>query len=156
MVRHTSNWACWTITFLCACSATVPPLPVQKLDTTRPAVLVIHPAGDKPVQLSSEELKQGMRMLFARGPLPGAPKGVKPRFILMSADPAAALKAAGYLQFCERFTGQRKDCWDVLNGSGGLDDSGTTELAVRFAFGEALRDAASAVGSSTPDHVRAV
>jgi len=95
-------------------------------------------------------------MLWARGPLPGIPRTGSPRFILTAADSGQLLKAAGYLQFCSHLTGQRRDCWDALSASGGLDDSGSRDVALRFAFGEALQDAASAVGSITPDQVRAI
>jgi hypothetical protein len=119
-------------------------------------VLVIRPGSYKPIKLTAEELKQAMRILYAQGPLPGAPKGGRLRLILTSADPSQMLKAAGYLDFCERLTGQRADCWDELNASGGLDGEGATFVALRFALGEALEEAASAVRSMTPTQVRAM
>jgi hypothetical protein len=143
--------ALWLITFLCACSAAVPVLPVQQ-----PGVLVVRPGGYKPVDLSRDELKQGMRMLYANGPLPGLPKHGKPRFILASTDPTEMVKAEGYLRYCQQITGKRFDCWDDLNASGGLDDEGATFVALHFALSEALEDAASAVGSMTPIQVRAM
>src|SRR5205823_3302041 len=115
-----------------------------------------HPGGYQPVQLTREELKQGMRMLYANGPLPGAPKGGKLRFILAGMDAAQMVKAAGYLQFCEHLIGKRIDCWDDLNVAGGLDDEGSTYVALHLALGEALQDAASAVKSMTPTQVRAM
>jgi len=148
----------WVVTFLCACSASVPTLPVQQREVLRsaPTVLVIRPHGYKPVDLTREELQQGMRMLYANGPLPGLPKGGKPRLLLASADPAHMIKAAGYLQWCEHITGKRTDCWDDLNEAGGFDDEGATFAALHFALGEALEDAAKAVGSMTPAQVRAM
>lgn len=148
------RWLAWAVTFFCACSAAVPALPVRKAGP-EPAVLVIRPSGYQPIELSREEYKQGMRMLWAHGPLPGVPRGGAPLLVLTSADQAQILKAAGYLQFCEHATGERKDCWEVLN-AGGLDDSGARDVALRFAFTEALQDAASAVSSMTPDQVRAI
>src|SRR4051812_31352794 len=90
MVRYLKSWAMWAITFLCACSSSVPTLPVQRAEVlgSAPTVLVIRPGGYKPVDLTREELQQGMRMLYANGPLPGLPKSGKPRLILASADPA--------------------------------------------------------------------
>src|SRR5262249_2293548 len=119
MIGPLKAWAMWTVTFLCACSVSVPLLPVQKLEVlgTEPAGLVIRPRGYQPVQLTAEELQQGMRMLYANGPLPGAPKVGRLRLILTSTDPSQMLKAAGYLQFCQHLTGQRTDCWDELNAS---------------------------------------
>jgi len=158
MTRSLRAWATWAISFLCACSAAVPALPVQQPETleTRPTVLVIRPGGYQPVDLSREELKQGMRMLYANGPLPGLPKGGKLRLILASADPAQMARATGYLDHCQRITGKRSDCWDDLNASGGLDDEGAAFVALHFALSEALEDAASAVGSMTPAQVRAM
>jgi hypothetical protein len=108
------------------------------------------------VDLSREEFRLGMRMLYAHGPLPGVPKGRAPRFILASADAAQMVKAEGYLQWCQRITGKRFDCWEDLNASGGLDDEGATYVALHLALGEALEDAASAVQSMTPTQVRAM
>jgi hypothetical protein len=158
MTRFLRAWATWAICFLCACSAAVPALPVPQPETlgAGPTVLVIHPGGYQPVDLSREEFKQGMRMLYANGPLPGLPKGGKPRLILASADPVQMARAVGYLDHCQRITGKRFDCWDDLNASGGLDDEGAAFVALHFALGEAVEDAASAVGSMTPTQVRAM
>jgi len=153
-----SVMATWMVSFLCACSAAVPKLPVQQPEAFEAStrVLVIRPGGYKPVDLSREEFKQGMRMLYANGPLPGLPKGGKPRLVLASADPVQMARTAGYLDHCQHITGQRTDCWDDLNASGGLDDEGATFVALHFALGEAIEDAASAVGSMTPAQVRAM
>lgn len=156
MARHLKAWALWALSFLCACSTAIPTFPVQRPDAPRNTVLLVRPSGYQPVQLTREELQQGMRMLFSNGPLPGVPRGGVPRFILASADPAQVHKTTGYLQFCERLTGERKDCWTALNAEGGLDDSGVLEVALRFAFAEALEDAARAVRSLTPEQVRAI
>jgi hypothetical protein len=148
----------WVVSFLCACSAAVPALPVQQPEAlgVSSTVLVIRPGGDKPVNLSREEFKQGMRMLYANGPLPGMPRDGRPRFILASADQVQMARAAGYLQYCQHITGKRMDCWDDLNAAGGLDDEGAAFVALHFALGEALEDAAAAVGSMTPTQVRAM
>src|SRR5262249_22591216 len=61
-----------------------------------------------------------------------------------------------YLQWCQHITGKRFDCWDDLNASGALDDDGATFVALHFALGEALEDAAAAVQSMTPAQVRAM
>jgi hypothetical protein len=148
--------AVWVVALLCACSTTVPGLPVQQRSASAPSVLVIRPGGYKPVDLSREELQQGMRMLYANGPLPGLPKNGRPRFILAGDDPMQRLKAEGYLRWCHHITGKRFDCWDDLNASGELDDEGATFVALHFALAEALEDAASAVRSMTPDQVRAM
>jgi len=58
-------------------------------------VLVLRPGGYRPVDLTPEELKQGMRMLYAHGPLPGLPKDGKPRFIPASANAAEMTRAVG-------------------------------------------------------------
>jgi hypothetical protein len=142
------------VTFLCACAAAVPELPVREKGAD---VLVVRPAGYQPVALSRDELRDGMRMLFSRGPLPGMPRGEAPRFSLASADPWQLQKAAGYLDHCARVGGgARRDCWEVLTPAGGLDGSGTREVALRIAFAEAIQDAASAVQSLTPEQVRAI
>jgi hypothetical protein len=145
-------WTGWTITFLCACTTAVPRF---EAEGHQPKVIVVRPAGYRPVELSDRELKEGMRMLWSRGPLPGAPRPEQPRFRLAKGDAEMLQKAADYLQFCEGMTGARTDCWGVL-GPAGLDAEGSLELALRFAFGEALRDAAAAVGSITPEQVRAI
>jgi len=158
MVQSVRAWVMWAVTFLCACSASVPALPLQQPEAlgSSPTVLVIHPGGYKPVDITHEELKRGMWMLYANGPLPGLPKREKPRFAFASADPVQMARAAGYLEHCQRITGKRTDCWDDLDASGGLDDEGATFVALHFALGEALEDAASAVGSMTPTQVRAM
>src|SRR4051794_22795085 len=97
-------WAVWAITFLCACAVAVPPLPVG---VERPAVLIIHPGGYKPVELTTEELQQGIRLLYANGPLPGLPKHGKPRFILTNANAFEMQRGVGYLEYCQRITGKR-------------------------------------------------
>jgi HNH/ENDO VII superfamily nuclease len=156
MRRHAMSWVAWTITFLCACSASIPALPVQPRDASGPVVLVIHPGGYKPVDLTREELQQGVRMLYANGPLPGLPKNARSRFLFAGDNAMHRLKAEGYLQWCQRITGQRSDCWDDLNASGELDDEGATFVALHFALEEALEDAASAVRAMTPAQVRAM
>ncbi|HYV47353.1 MAG TPA: HNH endonuclease [Myxococcaceae bacterium] len=156
MLGWPKTMAVWVVTFLCACSTAIPGLPVQQRRVSAPSVLVIRPGGYKPVDLSREELQQGMRMLYANGPLPGLPKNGRPRFILAGDDPMQRLKAEGYLRWCHHITGKRFDCWDDLNASGELDDEGATFVALHFAFAEALEDAASAVRSMTADQVRAM
>ncbi|HEU5153453.1 MAG TPA: hypothetical protein VFU03_01850 [Gemmatimonadales bacterium] len=153
MVRQMLASIRWGVAFLCSCSAAVPSLPVQQKDAN---VLVVRPAGYQPVQISPEEYRDGMRMLCSRGPLPGVPRRDSLRFVLASADPCQLQKAAGYLQHCERLGKGRGDCWEALAPSGGLDESGTRDVALRFAFSEAVQDAATAVGSLTPDQVRAI
>src|SRR5256885_746828 len=112
MRRHAKFGVAWAIIFLSACSSAMPALPVQQREATW--VLVIHPGGYKPVDLTREDLQQGMRMLYANGSLPGLPKGGKPRFHLVSDDLTQRLKAEGYLQWCQHLTGKRFDCWDDL------------------------------------------
>src|SRR6478752_3937456 len=93
-------WAAWGLTFFCACSAAVPRLAARGSEAVGPAVLVIRPGGYRPVELSREEFREGMRRLASAGPLPGAPRRGSPRFVLVSADPGQMLKAVEYLQFC--------------------------------------------------------
>lgn len=147
------SWTGWLAALLCACTTAAPTREVQRRDS---AILVLHPGGYRPVELSPEEFRDGMRMLFARGPLPGAARPQPRQYLLASADPEQIRKAADYLQFCKDMSGTPKDCWGVLTLAGGLDAGGSQEVALRFAFGEALRDAASAVGSMTPEQVRAI
>lgn len=149
MVRSVMGWAGWLVTFLCACTAAVPSIRAP----TRPELLVLRPGNYRPVELSPQELQGGMRMLMGHGRLPGAPRPAPPRLIAVNVDPVQFQKAAGYLELCEKIGGGRRDCWEVLTPTGGLDASGSQEVALRIAFGEALREAASAVGSITPDQV---
>lgn len=153
MGRAVMAWFAWGVTFLCACSTAVPRLQVRRAN---PEVLVVQPAGHRHVEITQDEFRTGMRMIFSRGPLPGASRAGSPRFVPVSADAEQLRRAAGYLQFCERTTGTRQDCWEALSAAGGLDDSGARDVALRFAFSEALQDAASAVGSMTPEQVRAI
>lgn len=146
-------WAGWTLTFVCACTTAVPRIEAEH---HQPTLVVVRPAGYRPVQLSDQEFRDGMRMLWSRGPLPGAARPDQPRFRLANADAEMLRKVADYLQFCEGITGTHTDCWGVLSPAGELDAEGNLELALRFAFGEALRDAAAAVGSLTPEQVRAI
>lgn len=148
MTRALAAWMMWTVLFLCACTASVQRLPLQRKGTS---TLVMRPAGYQPVTLSPHEFKESMRMLFAHGPLPGAPRQGSSEFLLLSADPWQLQKAVGYLEFC----GQR-DCMEVLTPSGGLDESGAREVALRLASSEAIRDASTAIQSLTPDQVRAI
>jgi len=154
MGRQLTTGLAWTLAFLCACSSAIQNLPAPQRAS---AMVMIRPgSGHQAVSLTREEFKQGMSRLWSRGSLPGVSRSRSPRLILAGLHPVQSPRVAGYLQFCEQLTGERKDCWDALTPEGGLDVSGSLDLALRFAFGEALRDAATAVGSITPDQVRAI
>lgn len=122
----------------------------------RSPALRLRPQQLQPVELSREEFVAGMRMLApaVRQLKVERPRG--PQVRLMAAEPSELQMAAEYVEWCERVYRARSDCLGILGPEGVLGAQARTSLAFEFALSGALQEAAAALGSITPEQVRAM